>query len=50
MVIGLSLTLISQYWQAALVANNNAGQVRSMAFALFSQIAILLFLPIFASK
>ena len=49
MVIGLSLTLISQYWQAALVANNNAGQVAaSMAFALFSQIAILLlFLPIF---
>jgi O-antigen/teichoic acid export membrane protein len=49
LVVGLSLTLISQYWHAALVAVNRAGQVvYSMFYALLAQIFILLtLLPIY---
>ena len=49
LVVGLSLVLISQYWQAALVAINSAGQVAaSMGVALLIQISILLlFVPLF---
>lgn len=49
LVVGLSITLISQYWHAALVAVNCAGQVAlSMSFALLVQVGLLLMcVPLF---
>jgi O-antigen/teichoic acid export membrane protein len=45
LVIGLSLVLLSQYWHAALVAVNKAGQVVfSMAAALIIQVTVILVL------
>jgi O-antigen/teichoic acid export membrane protein len=52
LVIGLSLVLISQYWHAALVAINCAGQVvLSMSISLIVQITtLLLLLPVYGLK